>query len=78
TGLAIPHFEKTIETGQADTVKYKKELIRANEFIGNFHVLYERYDEAMRFYNRVLALDPDYAAVRESVRSIQEFKKKSK
>ena len=78
TGLAIPHFEKTIETGQADTVKYKKELIRANEFIGNFHVLYERYDEAMTYYNRVLALDPDYAAVRESVRSIQEFKKKSK
>ena len=75
-GLATPHYQKVIETASTDSVKYKRELVEALKYFGNLATLNERYDEAMTYYNRALALNPDEADIRKTVEAINESRKK--
>ncbi len=58
-GLAKPAYEKIIELASADTVKYKKELIEAHQYLGYFYYLKEDKVNSKANWERVLALDPE-------------------
>jgi len=77
-GLASPYYQKVIETAATDSVKYKREMIEALKYFGNLNTLNENYDEAMKYYNRVLAISPDEADVKKTVDAINESRKKKK
>jgi tetratricopeptide (TPR) repeat protein len=78
-GLATAYFQKVIETASTDSVKYKKELAEAYKYFGDLSVLKDQdYDAALKFYNRALEINPDYADVKETVRAINEARKQKK
>lgn len=75
-GLATPHYLKVIETAGSDSVKYKREMAEALKYFGNLATLKENYTEAMVYYNRALALNPDDADIRKTMEAIREVRKK--
>ncbi len=77
-GLASPYYQKVLETAATDSVKYKREIIEANKYFGNLNTLKENYNEAMKYYERVLAMNPDEADVKKTVEAINESRKKKK
>ncbi len=57
-GKAKPYFDKVIELA-TDPVKYKRDLIEANRYIG-FHYYYKNDKaQAKAFFTKVLELDPN-------------------
>jgi tetratricopeptide (TPR) repeat protein len=69
-GKAKPYFEKVIELA-TDPVKYKRDLIEANRYMG-FHYYYKN-DKAMakQYLNKVLELDPNDKDVKIAVANLK-------
>ena len=76
-GLAMPHYQKVIETGLLDSVKYKKELVEAYKYFGDYNTVNEKYDEALGYYAKLLSLDPANVEAQKAVDAINNFKKKN-
>jgi tetratricopeptide (TPR) repeat protein len=65
-GFAIPMYEKVIEIASKSPDKYKKELIEAYDYLGQYAL--HRKDnvmEAKGYYEKILALDPTNARAKE-------------
>lgn len=76
SGLATPHYQMVLETAASDSAKYKREMAEALKYFGNLATLKEQYNEAMQYYNRALALNPDDADIRKTMEAIAEARKK--
>ena len=72
----MPHYQKVIETGLLDSVKYKKELVEAYKYFGDYNTVNEKYDEALGYYAKLLSLDPANVEAQKAVDAINNFKKK--
>jgi tetratricopeptide (TPR) repeat protein len=58
-GLANPAFEKTIQFGLADTVKYKSQLLKAYKYFVAYNAnIAKDKNKALEFVEKALALDP--------------------
>lgn len=77
-GLASPYYEKVIELGSADAVKYKKELNEAYQYFGNYYIKVQNYPEAINSFEKALANDPDNADLKASVEYVKSLMKQKK
>lgn len=81
-GLAVPHYLLMVEKATVDSLtigKYKKELMEAYSFLGNFNTLKGNYDTALEFYEKYLVLDPDGPGsidIKKTIAAIKASKKK--
>lgn len=58
-GLANPSFQKAVEVGLADTVKYKQQLIGSYKYFVPYYVNIKRDKQtALDYCDKILALDP--------------------
>ncbi|HTB51234.1 MAG TPA: tetratricopeptide repeat protein [Ferruginibacter sp.] len=58
-GLANPSFQKAIEVGNADTAKYKQQLIGSYKYFVPYYVNVKRDKQtALDYCDKILALDP--------------------
>ena len=58
-GLAIPHYEKVIEMGLADTAKNKSLLIQSYGYIGAYEANVKKdFEFALEEFQKILELDP--------------------
>jgi tetratricopeptide (TPR) repeat protein len=61
-GLANPAFEKTIELGLLDSVKYKPQLITAYKYFVAYHANVKKDNKtALEFVQKILSLEPNDA-----------------
>ena len=60
-GIAKPKYEKVVEKGLADTVKYAKELFAAYDYLGSYYLTVKPVDldKSARIYQKIIALDPN-------------------
>jgi len=58
-GLAKPFYEQLIVIAEEDSVKYRKELIEALEYLGAFYYLTGDYTNSKVYWTRVKAIDPE-------------------
>jgi tetratricopeptide (TPR) repeat protein len=77
-GLASPFYEKVIELGSADVVKYKKELNEAYQYFGNYYIKVLNYQEAINNFEKALANDPDNADLKASIDYVKSLMKPKK
>ncbi len=76
-GLAKADYEKVIELGETDTVKYRIQLIEAYKYMANQSVHYEKnVDEAIMFYEKVLVLRPTDEEAKQNIDILRKLKKK--
>jgi tetratricopeptide (TPR) repeat protein len=65
-GLANPAFEKTIQLGLADTVKYKPQLMTAYKyFVAYYANIAKDKNKAVEYVEKAVALDPNDAEANE-------------
>jgi tetratricopeptide (TPR) repeat protein len=74
-GLAKPDFEKVIEIGSADPVKYKADLVQAYSYMGYYYYLQKDLNESLKNWKKVLELDTNNAQAKTAVKSIEQMKK---
>ena len=61
-GLANPSFQKAVEVGSVDSVKYKQQLIGSYEYFIPYYVNVKRDKQmALDYCDKILALDPTNA-----------------
>ena len=61
-GLANPAFEKTIELGLQDSVKYKPQLVTAYKYFVAYHANVKKDNKtALEFVQKILSLEPNDA-----------------
>jgi tetratricopeptide (TPR) repeat protein len=77
-GLASPFYEKVIELGNADPVKYKKELNEAYQYFANYYIKIQNYTEAISSFEKALANDPDNADLKASIEYVKTLMKSKK
>lgn len=58
-GRALPFYQKYVEL-TADTVKYRRELVEANFYLGYYYYLHEDRTLAKQYLDVVAALDPEH------------------
>ncbi len=60
-GLAKPRYEKVLEKGLSDTVKYAKELFAAYDYLGSFYLTVKPVDldQSSKIYQKIVSLDPN-------------------
>lgn len=75
TGLASPFYEKVIELGNADAVKYKKEINEAHQYFGNYYIKIQNYQEAINSFEKALVNDPENADLKASIDYVKSLMK---
>lgn len=59
-GVAKPYFDKVIELGEADKVKYRAELVEAYGYMAVFHYIISKdYRKVLEYSTKQLELDPE-------------------
>lgn len=60
-GLAFPKYEKVVQVGMADSVKYVNEISDAYSYMGSFYLFAQKadLDKAEYYYRKMMALDPN-------------------
>ena len=76
-GLAKPDFEKVIEVGSATPDKSKADLIQAYSYMGYYYYLQKDLNESVKFWKKVLELDPKNDQATTAVNSIEKMKKQA-
>jgi tetratricopeptide (TPR) repeat protein len=74
-GLAKPDFEKVIQVGSADPVKYKNDLVQAYSYLGYYYYLQKDLNESLKNWKEVLKLDANNEQAKTAVKSIEQMKK---
>ncbi len=67
-GLAKPFYEKVVELGLKDSVKYKKQLKEAYTYLGYYYYNAEKdYEKALEYYKKLAAIDPENEVAKEMI-----------
>ncbi|MDQ3017721.1 MAG: hypothetical protein M3R25_13505, partial [Bacteroidota bacterium] len=69
--FALPHYQKIIEVGEVDAVKNKRYLIEAYMYLAYYNVQIGKQNDALMYYDKVLALDPENATAMENKKIIK-------
>lgn len=69
-GLAKTAYEKVIEVGSADPVKFKKELIEGQSYLGYYYYIKNDIANSKKAWTAVLALDPNDERALQALKAI--------
>lgn len=69
-GLAKTAYEKVIEVGATDPVKFKKELIEGQSYLGYYYYIKNDVANSKKAWNAVLALDPNDDRAKQAISAI--------
>ena len=58
-GMAKPKFEKVIEIGKSDSLKWESEMMEAFNYLGYYHMMNENWSRSKEYYNRMVNLNPN-------------------
>ncbi len=59
SGLAVPHYEKAIQIGLTDTVKYKSQLMASYKYLFQYYAIGKKdIPTATTYINKAISLDP--------------------
>ncbi len=73
-GLAVPHYLKVIEIGEADTtLKSKKHLIESYGYLAGYEANQNKdYAAAIQYFEKLLQLDPENESAKKYVQILKE------
>lgn len=73
-GLAIPHYLKVVEIGEADTTgNSRRQLIEAYGYLAGYEVNENKnYTKAIEYFEKLLQLDPDNEQAKKYVKILKE------
>ena len=73
-GLAIPHYLKVVEIGEADTTgNSRRQLIEAYGYLAGYEVNENKnYTKAIEYFEKLLQLDPDNEQAKKNVQILKE------
>jgi tetratricopeptide (TPR) repeat protein len=79
SGIAVPMYEKFIEIASQNPDKYKRDLIDAYDYMGQY-ALHKKDDvlEAKGYFEKILALDPTNARATEFMNILKQAGKQQK
>ncbi len=69
-GLAKVWYDKVLEKALTDSVKYRRDMIEALEYIGSYHLFtVENKVEAKKTFERIIAIDPKNTRAKAALES---------
>ena len=73
-GLAVPHYLKVVEIGEADTtMKSKKHLVESYGYLAGYEANQNKnYEAAIEYFEKLLQLDPDNEQAKKYVKILKE------
>jgi tetratricopeptide (TPR) repeat protein len=75
-GLAKPYYEKFLTVSNADTDKFKKEIIEAYKYLGYYYFLKNDKQQSLEYWRKVLNLDPADTQAEDAIKGITAENKK--
>jgi tetratricopeptide (TPR) repeat protein len=66
-GIAVPHFKELINVASKDSVKNKKILLNAYEYLGTYEAnITKDYSASLEYFDRIIQLDPDNSEAKKN------------
>ncbi len=73
-GLAVPHYKKLIELGEADPEKNKSFLLSAYGYLGSYEAnITKDYATSLMYFEKIIALDADNTTAKKYVEILKDW-----
>jgi tetratricopeptide (TPR) repeat protein len=71
TYAAKAYFDKAVEVGSKDMVKFKKDLVEAYDYIGKYFIKKDDNSTAKDTFKKILEIDPENQAAKDILKQIK-------